>query len=152
MKPLRWLPLVFLVACVSDGRGLQPGVADAPAVRAEMGPPAEVLKARHGGEVWFYPRGVAARETFRVELDSGGRLVGIAQVLDERVFERIVGGKTTRAEVRELIGPPQFAADFTDGTLWEYHYRWAQEPWCFSVAFDRAGVVTGVHRRSETFV
>jgi hypothetical protein len=150
MKP-GWLVLaVLLAACVSDGRSLKRGEADARAVRAEMGEPAQVLKAAHGGEVWFYPRGIAARETFRVELDSGGRLVGIEQVLDDRRFDRIVGGRTTRAEVLDLIGPPQFA--LADGTIWEYHYRWAQEPWCISVSFDQAGVVSGVHRRSETFV
>ena len=44
--------LLLLAGCVSNGGSLQPNVADSAAVRAEMGQPAEVLKAPHGGEVW----------------------------------------------------------------------------------------------------
>ena len=77
MRLAAFLLAVFLAGCVSDGRNLQPGVADAAAVRAEMGPPAEVLKTVQGGELWFYPRGRVGRQTFRVELGPDGRRGGI---------------------------------------------------------------------------
>lgn len=152
---LRGLPAVVLAAsvlgCVSDGRGLQPGVHDAAAVRAEMGAPAEVLKAQHGGELWFYPRGRVARQTFRVEFAPDGKLLDIDQVLYERNFDRIIDGKTTREDVRRMLGPPEFEWLAMNGweTNWEYRYLWAQQPWVLFVGLDQKGVVTGQHRRSE---
>ena len=147
------LALLFLVAaCVSDGRSLAPRVHDAAAVRAEMGAPAEVLKAPHGGEVWFYPRGRVGRETWRAEIGLDGKLVrGVEQVLDEKNFDRILDGKTTREELRLMLGPPVQEWIGVNGweIIWDYPYRWAQMPWMLHVGIDQKGVVTSQFRRND---
>ena len=151
MRLLLVLVVALLAGCVSDGRNLQPGVHDAPAVRAEMGAPAEVLKAQHGGEIWFYPRGRVGRQTFRVEFAPDGKLLNIDQVLYEKNFDRILDGKTTREELRQLLGPPYQEWLSMNGweTIWDYHYWWAGQQWVVHFGLDQKGVVTGQHRRSE---
>lgn len=151
---MRLVALVFaavLAGCAVDGRRLTPGVSDAAAVRADMGAPAEVLKAVHGGEIWFYPRGRIGRETFRVELAPDGKLLKVEQVLHEWNFDRIIAGKTTRQELREMLGPPNIEWLAMNGweTNWEYRYRWAQQEWVVTFGIDQKGIVTGQHRRSE---
>lgn len=93
-------------------RRLQPGVHDAAAVRADMGAPAEVLKAPHGGEI---------------------------------------DGKTTREELRRLLGPPNQEWLALNGweTIWDYRYWWAQQPWILRVGIDQKGVVTSQFRGTE---
>ena len=153
MKPLALLLVVAaLAACVSNGRSLRPGLHDAAAVREEMGRPAEVLKAAHGGEVWFYPRGHVARETYRAEIGPDGKLVReVEQVLHEQNFDRIIDGKTTREELRRMLGPPNAEWLAMNGweTNWEYRYWWASQPWVVYFGLDQRGMVTGQHRRSE---
>jgi len=151
MRTFRLLILLLAAGCVSDGRGLRPGVHDAPAVRAEMGAPAEVLKAPHGGEVWFYPRGRVGRQTWRAEIGPDGRLRGIEQVLYEKNFDRIIDGKTTREELRLMLGPPNAEWLAMNGweTIWDYHYWWVSQQWVVHFGIDQKGVVTGQHRRSE---
>ena len=144
--------LLFLAGCVSDGRSLAPRVHDAAAVRAEMGAPAEVLKAPHGGEVWFYPRGRTGRETWRAEIGPDGKLVReVEQVLDEKNFDRILDGKTTREELRLMLGPPVQEWIGVNGweIIWDYPYRWAQMPWMLHVGIDQKGVVTSQFRRND---
>ena len=151
MRTSAFLVAVFLAGCVSNGTNLQPGVADAAAVRAEMGRPAEVLKTVQGGELWFYPRGRVGRETYRVELAPDGKLQDVEQVLHEWNFDRVVAGKTTREELRRLLGPPELEWLSMNGweTIWDYHYWWASQQWVVHFGIDQKGVVTGQHRRSD---
>jgi hypothetical protein len=145
------LPALLLIGCVSEGRSLKPGVHDAAAVRTEMGAPAEVLGLPGGGEVWFYPYGRSGRLTYRVELGPDGKLRGVEQVLYEQNFDRIIDGKTTREELRRMLGPPNHEWLAMNGweTIWDYHYQWAQQPWVLHVGIDQKGVVTSQFRRSE---
>ena len=152
MRLFTLLAVLALAGCASEGRSLQPGVHDAAAVRAEMGPPAEVLKAPHGGEVWFYPRGRVGRETYRAELGPDGKLVRpVEQVLYEKNFDRIIDGKTTREELRLMLGPPVMEWLSINGweTIWDYPYRWANMPWMLHVGIDQKGVVTSQFRRND---
>jgi len=152
---LRWLTVVFLMVpllgCVSEGRNLKPGVHDAAAVRADMGAPAEILKAPHGGEIWFYPYGRSGRLTYRVELGPDGKFRSVEQVLYEQNFDRIIDGKTTREELRRMLGPPNHAWLALNGweTIWDYRYWWAQQPWILRVGIDQNGVVTSQFRGTE---
>lgn len=147
---LPFLLLVCLLAgCASDGRNLRPAVSDAAAVRADMGAPAEVLPLAEGGEAWFYPKGLG-RQTFRVELGADGRVKSVDQVLEERNFDRIVAGKTTRAELRLMLGPPFYVWRLRGEQVWEYRYLWGLEaPWTLRVGLAPNGVVTGQARIGE---
>lgn len=150
-----WMKLILVVlllaGCVSEGRNLRPGVHDAAAVRAEMGAPAEVLKTPEGGEVWFYPRGRTGRQTYRAEIGPDGRFRGVEQVLYEKNFDRIIDGKTTRAELRRMLGPPvqEWLAMNGWETIWDYPYWWGQQAWMLHVGIDQKGVVTSQFRRVD---
>jgi hypothetical protein len=138
----------LLAGCAGHGRNLQPG-ADATAVRSQMGAPTEVVKLGDGGEAWFYPGGF--RNTLRVELGPDGKVRAVEQVLDERHFDRIVDGKTTRDELRAMLGPPFYVRQLSSReVLWEYRYLWASdEPWTLYVGIGPDGVVTGLARLTE---
>lgn len=143
---------VFLAGCVSDGRNLRPGVADAAAVRADMGAPALVLPLPQGGEAWFYPRGYVGRQTFRAELGPDGKLRKVEQVLDEQHFDQVIAHKTTREELLRMLGPPtyEWRGSLSKEIIWDYAYYWyAQQPWLVRFGIDDNGIVTGQHRVSE---
>lgn len=150
---LALLLLIFLAGCVSDGRNLRPGAADAAAVRAEMGTPALIVALPDGGQAWFYPRGRVGRQTFRAELGPDGRLRNVEQVLDEAHFDRVIAHKTTREELLRMLGPPllyESRGSLSKETIWEYTYYWyAQQPWLVRFGIDDQGLVTGQIRISE---
>lgn len=149
MKLRFLLVAVLLAGCASDGRNLRPDVSDAAAVRADMGPPAEVLPLPQGGEAWFYPKGLG-RQTFRVELGPDGKVRAVDQVLDERHFDRIIAGKTTRVDLRLMLGPPFYIWRLRGEEVWEYRYLWGLEaPWTLRVGIAPNGVVTGQARIEE---
>lgn len=135
--------LIALAACATDGRDLQPGVATAEAVRAQMGEPHAIVPEADGGQTWQYPRGPLGRQTFMVRLGADGRLVGIEQVLGDSGFGRIEVGQS-RDEVHRLLGPPCCVIPFPrrGETAWDYRFTdvW-QRPAIFSVIFDDAGRV-----------
>lgn len=136
---------MLLGACASyDGRGLQPGAATDADVRQLMGTPAEEFANPDGSRQIAYPRGPLGVETFMVHLRPDGRLDRIEQVLNEAHFDKIIIGKTTREEVRRLIGPPAETQEFRrqQQVSWTYRYR---DAWGlvsdYSVTFDTKGIV-----------
>jgi hypothetical protein len=141
---------IFLAGCAADGRHLRPGVSDAAAVRAQMGTPALGVLLPGGGDAWFYPRGRVARQTYRAELGADGRVRSVEQVLDDAHFNRIVAGKSTRDDVRRLIGPADQEYRGNAETVLQYHYFWVPDsPWAVHVGIGDDGIVTGLARLSE---
>ena len=145
------LLVLALAACVSDGRGLRPGM-EADAVRAQMGNPALVVPLPAGGEAWFYPRGRVGRQTFRAEIGADGKLNKVDQVLDEQHFDQVIANKTTRDELLRMLGPPVYEmhGSLKNEDIWEYTYLWgAQQPWLVRFGVSPQGLVTGQIRISE---
>jgi hypothetical protein len=118
------LVLVSLVgACASyDGRGLVPGQSTTAQVEALMGRPAERLSTAAGETVWFYPHAPAGRDTYAVRMRADGVLISVEQRLTKENVARVVPGKTTPQEVRELFGPPWQVsrAPLTQREVWDY--------------------------------
>lgn len=143
---------LLAAACASyDGRGLRPGVDGAREVRALMGPPDEIWQEADGGSTWSYPRGPLGRQAYMVQLGADGRLKSIRQVLNEETFARIINGKTTRDEVRRLLGRPaeeRFLPRKRE-TVWDYRYLDLGQPYIFRIGFTEAGVVTDSVRIPE---
>lgn len=152
MTPRRSLVVlgIFLAGCAANGVNLRPGVSDAAAVRADMGAPVETVALSNGGQAWFYPRGLG-RQTIRVEVGPDDKVRSVEPVLDERNFDRIVKGQTTRDDVRAMLGPPFYVWRMGSGeVLWEYRYLWASdEPWTLLVGIAPDGLVTGQARHQE---
>lgn len=140
---------IFLAGCASNGANLRPGVSDAAAVRSDMGAPSETVRLADGGQAWFYPKGLG-RVTYRVELGPDDKVRAVEQVLDEYHFDRIQAGKTTKDELRALLGPPFTVWHLRNETVWEYRYLWAQNsPWTLRVGIGANDVVTGQARIEE---
>jgi hypothetical protein len=140
-----FLAALFVVAaagCASyDGRNLSPG-ASVEEVDHVMGKPALVLKAPEGGEVRYYTRAPEGRHTFSARFGADGRLLGIEQRLTKENFAKVVPGKTTRDEVRELLGPPAAAYRTRDGfEEWDYRVDVDMRWFDFLVDFSDDAVV-----------
>jgi len=146
------LALALLAAGCANFSAISPGDS-ATAVEARVGPPGAVWKNADGSEVWEYPQGSYAVQTFMVALDSGHVVREVREVLNETYFSRIRPGMS-REDVRRLIGKPReiwyFPARDEETWTWRYYditYRF------FNVLFDRSeGTVRTTLRLDEVFL
>jgi len=146
------LSLSFLAAGCANFSAISPGDS-APTVEARVGAPAAVWKNADGSEVWEYPQGFYAVQTFMVAFDSDHVVREVRQVLNETYFSRIRPGMS-REDVRRLIGKPReiwyFPARDEETWTWRYYditYRF------FNVLFDRSeGTVRTTLRLDEVFL
>ena len=146
------LALALLAAGCANFSAISPGDS-ALTVAARVGAPGTVWKNADGSEVWEYPQGFYAVQTFMVAFDSDHSVREVRQVLNESYFSRIQPGMT-REEVRRLIGKPREIWYFPDRDeetwSWRYYdinYRF------FNVLFDRTeGTVRTTLRLDEVFL
>jgi hypothetical protein len=99
-----------LLACLSlllagcAGQALVPGQSTLADVEAKWGQPAD--KRVHGDEVvYYYPQLPWGYSTYAARVGPDGKLVAFEQRLTEDNIGKVVKGKTTGAEVRDLLGP-----------------------------------------------
>jgi hypothetical protein len=144
--------VLVLAGCASfDSRGLAPGTPAAEVERV-MGPAAD--KRVHDGETWLYfPRQPYGQATYVARLGSDARLIAIEQRLTDENVARIVPGKTTLEEVRELFGPPYTDTNFRrmQREILEYRMRSDSSPVPFAVYVQASpdGVVREVYKISD---
>ncbi len=149
--------LALLGACASyGGSGLQAGVATQDDVVAVMGAPALTWSDADGSRQLAYPRGPMGYHTFMVFLGPDGRLQRIENVLDPAHFARLEPGRSDRAAVLRLLGPPapEWTAYFKarDELVWEWRFcdDWGESS-RFDVLFDATtGVVRSSYQRPES--
>jgi len=141
MKIFSVLFLLFPLVAGAAGPGLVPGkstVAD-----IEKKGPAE--KRVVGGEtVYYFPELPWGYVSYAARVGADGRLIAVEQRLTEENVRKVVTGKTTGKEVRDLLGPPwEPMKRPTDGNeIWTYPMRIAGDPtpkW-FLVRFSTDGV------------
>ena len=143
------LALAVLPAACANFAALSPGDSDQE-VEARVGAPGAVWKNADGSEVWEYPQGYYAVQTFMIAFDPDHAVREVHQVLNEAYFSRIQPGMS-REDVRRLIGKPReiwyFPARDEETWTWRYYdinYRF------FNVLFDRSeGTVRTVLRLDE---
>jgi len=143
------LALSLAAAGCANFSAISPG-DPAPTVEARVGPPGAVWKNADGSEVWEYPQGSYAVQTFMVAFGSDHAVREVRQVLNETYFSRILPGMS-REDVRRLIGKPReiwyFPARDEETWTWRYYdvtYRF------FNVLFDRSeGTVRSTLRLDE---
>ncbi len=134
----------MLGGCASyDGRGLQPGVSTVSQVEALMGPPSEKRAAAEGGSVAVFARGPLGRHTYFVTFGADGVMRNIDQVLTYPNADKVIPGATTRAQVRELLGPPSDISRLPrqEREVWEYKWLHYQERRVLWVQFSDDGIV-----------
>jgi hypothetical protein len=144
---------VLLIACASAGcasfSSIAPGDS-AQSVAERVGKPATLWKNSDGSELWQYPQGFYATQTFIVTIDPNQRVQEIHQALSEPYFSKVQAGMA-RDDVFRLLGRPReiwtFGARNEETWTWRYYdtnYMF------FNVLFDHtAGTVRSTQRLQE---
>jgi hypothetical protein len=146
------IAILVLAGCASfDGRGLAPGT---PAAEVERVMGAAADKRVHDGETWLYfPRQPYGQATYVARIGRDGRLIAIEQRLTDENVARIVPGKTTLEEVRELLGPPYTDMNFQrmQREILEYRMRSDSSPvpYALYVQASPDGIVREVYKISD---
>jgi hypothetical protein len=123
-KILLCLSCIGLLGGCATGHSLVPGQSTEADVRAAMGAPTATRTEAAGGDrVWEYARGAEGFHTYMVRVGPDGRFKELTQVLTEEQLARIVPGKTTRSEVRQLLGTPSFEDRYGVGLTWSWRYK-----------------------------
>ena len=90
--------LVLLQGCAGmDGRGLKVGQSTPQDVEAQMGRPAERLKAADGDTIWFYPHQPFGRQMYAVRIAPQGVVRSVEQVLTVQNVAMLVPGTTSHS-------------------------------------------------------
>lgn len=139
------VPVALLAAgCASfDGGGLPPGASESDVV-ARMGKPVETVTRPSGEKVLYYPR-MLGRQTYAATFGPDGRLRGIEPRLNAENIARIPP-KATKAQVRDLLGPPYRAerSGLRNLEIWEYLWRISEDQRVLWVEFHDDGTVREV--------
>ena len=138
------LATALLAACTTAS--IQPGMTRAD-VAARWGQPSRVVPLPTGQRLQYsyQPWG---QQAVMVDLDAGGHVTQVRQVLDEAEFARIsTKGDWTRDDVEREFGPPASIGRVAswDGPILTYRWRGGMVDQLYWVYLDRAGVVRRAH-------
>lgn len=142
MKKTVALFLPLLLAACASGPGLVPGQSTIADVEAKH--PAE--KRLVGGEtVYFFPELPWGYRSYAARVGGDGKLIAVEQRLTPQNIARVVRGKTTAGEVRDLLGPPWEPIHYArmERDVWTYPMRIEADPtpkW-FVVHLSTDGIV-----------
>ena len=142
------LASALTVGCASFS-AIAPGDSDVN-VKDKVGAPVTVWKNPDGSELWQYPQGYYATQTFIITMGADRKVEGIHQALSEPYFSKIVPGMS-RDDVYRLLGRPREIWNFPvrDEETWIWRY-YDTSYMFFNVLFDRtAGKVRTTQRIQE---
>ena len=127
--------------CATPG-SLVPGQSTDSEVRARMGPPTDTRVDRDGDRIWEYATGPEGFFTYMVRIGADGRLKEVNQILTEEQLAKVVPGKMTKADVRQLLGRPADESVYFVGLTWSWRYiRGGVQPGHLVVTFNPDGTV-----------
>ena len=135
------LATAVLMGCASPST-LVPDQSTAADVRNRVGRPTDIRFAANGDELWEYATGPKGTETYLVRMGKDGKVLKVTQLLTEKQFGRIQEGKTTKAEVRDLLGQPADESYLPSGLVWEWRVNLGPQEGFFAVRFDQNGIVS----------
>ncbi|MGH8662036.1 MAG: outer membrane protein assembly factor BamE domain-containing protein [Burkholderiales bacterium] len=125
MKLRLTLILLFCIGLVggcSTPRSLVVGQSTEADVRAQAGTPTGTWTDRDGNRVYEYATGPEGFITYLVRVGTDGKVREVTQVLTEDRLAKVVPGKTTKAEVRDLFGRPSFEHVYLVGPTWSWRF------------------------------
>ena len=134
--------------CASFG-SLAPGDSEV-VIGQKVGSPKTVWKNPDGSEIWQYPGGYYATQTFVLTVGPDRRLREVHQALSEPYFSRVQAGMS-RDDVYRLLGRPRETWYFPprDEEVWVWRY-FENTYMFFNVLFDRTqGTVRTTQRLNE---
>jgi len=114
------LSLATLLAGCTGVRSIVPNQSTLAGVYASLGRPTDIRFDERGDELWEYARGPMGTETYLIRTAGDGRVMAVTQLLTEAQFEKILPGKMTKADVRNLLGRPSNQAFLHNGTSWTW--------------------------------
>jgi len=106
IRLLTAMTALAIAGCAGTGSNLVPGQSTAADVEKSMGKPREKTTNSAGESVWFYTSAPNGQTTYAARMKPDGTVISVAQVLTKENWSKVVPGKTTTKEVRELLGPP----------------------------------------------
>ena len=139
--------LAILAGCASlDGHSLVAGKSTEAEVIAFMGAPAARIRRPDGDEVLYFARHPEGRVCYAVIFGRNSVMKGIEQRLSRANFAKILVGKSTRDQVRELIGPPSSVMhlQLKGRDVWQYPWLEFDEKRVLFVEFSADGLVIRV--------
>ena len=110
------------------GRELMPGQSTA--AEAKWGRAAEKHTHADGETVYYYPQLPWGRVTYAARIGPDERLIAFEQRLTEENIAKVVRGRSTALEVRDLLGPPYQPQTIArmNRDIWTYPMRIAGDP------------------------
>jgi len=125
----RYLAVIALLLSACAGQPLMPGQSTAADIEKQMGHPAD--KRVVGGEtVYYYPQLPWGYRSYAARVGGDGRLIAVEQRLTEENIAKVIRGKTTGAEVLDLLGPPWEPIYYPrmERWIWTYPMRITSDP------------------------
>ncbi len=92
-------------------------------VLSAMGPATGRYPLAGGAQRLEFARGPAGRTTWMVDLDAGGQVLQIEQVLDNPHFVQVVDGMPRDALLRLLGRPAARQREYQDRETWSWRYE-----------------------------
>jgi hypothetical protein len=136
------LSLALAAGC-GGPRSLVSGQSTEADVRAAMGAPRDTRKDANGDLVWEYPTGPEGFTTYAVRMGTDGRVKEVTQLVTEEQQEKVVVGKSGKAEVRQLLGRPAEETVYYIGQTWYWRLlKGGTQPGYLVVTFDQSGTVS----------
>ena len=131
------LTCVVLTGGCASPRSLVAGQSTEADARARLGSPTDTRVDRNGDRLWEYATGPEGVVTYLVRFGADGKVKDVTQLLTEDQLAKVVPGKTTRPEVRELLGRPADEAIYPVGVTWWWRYlRNGTSPGYLVVSFN----------------
>ena len=142
----------FLLAGCAGPRSLVPGQSTETDVRAQMGAPRETRTEPNGDLVWEYPTGPEGFTTYSVRLGADRKVKSVTQLVSEEQLGKVVVGKSTRDDVRRILGRPAEETVYHAGPTWYWRFlRNGTSTGYLIVTFDSAGIATSKAATQDSY-
>src|SRR5688572_21005136 len=136
------LSLAAVLGSCAGARSLVPGQSTDADVRARLGTPKET-RTEAGDQIWEYPTGPEGFTNYSVRLGPDNRVKSVTQLVTEEQLEKIAVGKSTRDDVRRILGRPAEETVYHAGPTWYWRFlRNETSTGYLIVTFDSAGIAT----------
>ena len=136
-------PALMMLSCAAllggcaGPRSLVPGQSTEADVRQSMGAPKDTRVDSNGDKIWEYPTGPEGVTTYVVRMGTDKRVKEVTQVLTEEQLDKIVVGKSTKTDVRHLLGRPAKEVVYYIGPTWYWRYlKGGTQPGYLVVTFN----------------
>ena len=142
--------LAVLLASCAGLRSVAPNHSTLTEVRAKAGNPTDIRFDSNGDELWEYGGGILGTQTYLVRTGKDGVVKSVTQLRSQEQFDKVQAGRSTKADVRHLLGLPSDESFLYNGTSWSWRAQLASETVQLVVHFGANDVVASKIIVSDT--